>query len=705
MRIPLFLMLSLSAGLGSSALAAALSEAEFTRVINDVKILPAEAGPLPAKPGDRISGRTAVSTGVQSRAELRFPDKTLTRLGANSVFRMDPTSRTVDLDKGVILLQVPKQMGGARVRTAAVTAAVTGTTALVEYTPDGYIKIIVIEGEVDVFLNERRGTFRTLVPGDMWITRANDKTGLPLPVQVDLERLQKTSKLLNAEEFAPLGNQKQVVDALNGQSRKKLEGELMNTSFQIEGRGRNVTLTQGERQHVLGVAGSNPVRRPTPATQTRTERTATATAASSVSGPNQPVNVPGTTLFDNNSILPATPGAKAFNSITGTVEELPGSVYLPAQDGPFGDYMFGAPQSFPGLDAVLSARPAWTVFKGDEISIAGNPVVEPGIDSRNLILGSTGDFNFTSDPSLVQSGLAVGDRWALDGNTGALVVVSQNGSVNFDSFDLTGTTQEVGFYADGIASDAHLGGTLSPSLIRLPAGSFEASAGRDVMVSASTIEAKTIKLAAGRDIRLGSPAGGSAQLGGSGEIRLQAQQNIIISNSSQLRRLAQLDNTQVWLEAVNGNLEMIEGSSIDADVVNLSSMRGDLRLLDSTIAAREIKARVFDTGGTLLLSNAILGRGSNPSDLIRLSGEGAGGVRFVGATTLRGNVVDIAGKSVRIDSGSRVLLANPGGTTVYADAHLFNNGANGNFTGLSGSQTGGGPVEVIKKPYAGRPGF
>jgi hypothetical protein len=34
---------------------------------------------------------------------------------------------------------VPEQIRGAKVRTAAVTAAVTGGTALMEYLPGGYI--------------------------------------------------------------------------------------------------------------------------------------------------------------------------------------------------------------------------------------------------------------------------------------------------------------------------------------------------------------------------------------------------------------------------------------------------------------------------------------------------------------------------------------------------------------------------------------
>jgi hypothetical protein len=703
MKTPLRLILSLSGLAAGATAAASLSEAEFTRVINDVQVLPVEASPVPAKMGDRISGRTAVSTGAQSRAELRFPDKTLTRVGANSIFRMDASTKTVDLEKGVILLQVPKQLGGAKVRTAAVTAAVTGTTLLVEFTPDGFIKIIVIEGEVDVSLNERRSQFRTLVAGDLWITRADDKTGLPLPVQIDLGRLQKTSKLLNDGEFTPLGNEKQVQEALEGQARKKMDGELLNTSFQIEGRGRNVTLTQGGRQHVNGV-GPGPIGRP-PGRKAVPGQKKSEGAKVLATFPSKPINIPETTVFDDQSTINTFSLSNAYNSVAGGFVPLPGATYLPGQDGPFGDYMFDDPQAFSGIDALLSERASWFVLKGDELYISGDPSVESAGGPRNLLLGATGEFNFTATPPFAETGVVPGDHWTLDGNTDALMVASSSGSINFDSFKLTGTTQNVGFFADGPVSDVNITGRVPLALISLPGGSFEASAGQDVNVSGAIIESGNIKLSSRRDIRLGGHTAGPAKLAASGSVRLQAQQGVKITNSSQLLRLAQLDNPQVWIEAINGNLEVIEGSSVDADIVNMISQRGDVRLMSSTIAAREIKARVFDTGGTLLLSNAILGNGTNPSNLIRLYGEGAGGVRFVGDTTLRGDLVDIAGASVTIDPGSRVRLSNPAGTTVFSDAHQFNDGMNGNFTGLSDNEGEGGPVDVVKKPYSNRPGY
>lgn len=690
MKTSMRLMLSLFGFATGSVSGAPLSEGEFTRVINDVKILPVESSAIPAKPGDRISGRTAVSTGAQSRAELRFSDNTLTRLGANSIFRMDHSSRTVDVEKGVILLQVPKQMGGAKVRTAAVTAAVTGTTILLEFTPDGFVKIIVIEGEVDVSLNERKSQFRTLVAGDMWLSRTDDKSGLPMPVQVDLERLKKTSKLMSDKEFPPLGNQKQLEGALKEQGQKKQDGELVDTSFQIEGRGRNVTMFDADRQHIpFGNAKSPPSAPP---------------VAAPVSGPNKAINIAGTTVFDDQSVIDTYYPSNAYNSVAGGFTSLSGSNYIPSEDGLFGEYMFDDPQAFPGLDAVLAESESWFVLKGDEIYISGSPTVDSSIGPRNLIIGATGDINFTATPPFGGTAAATSNLWTLDSSVAALVFPTLSGSINFDSFNLIGTDQNVGFYADGPASDVNIGGIPS-ALISLPTGNFEAFAGRDLHVSGASVEAKTVKMAAGRDLQLGGTTAGAAKIAASGSISLRAKQGVKITNSSQLRRLSQLDNPQVLIQAEGGNVELAGGSSIDADAVNMTSQRGDVQLMNSTIAAREIKARVFDSGGTLLLSNAILGHGSDPSALIRLYGEGAGGVRFVGDTTLRGNNVQIAGTSVTIDPASRVRLSNPAGTTVYADSHRYNNGTNGNFTGLGSGQVGNGPVNVNKASFSGRPGY
>ena len=60
-----------------------------------------------------------------------------------------------------MLLQVPKGIGGAKIRTAAVTASITGTTIMMEYHPKKSIKVLVLEGSLRLSVN---GTIRRLPP-------------------------------------------------------------------------------------------------------------------------------------------------------------------------------------------------------------------------------------------------------------------------------------------------------------------------------------------------------------------------------------------------------------------------------------------------------------------------------------------------------------------------------------------------------------
>src|SRR6202008_1512975 len=73
--------------------ASASQEARVSQVIQDVRLLEAHAAPHPAAVNDKITLGTAVRTGVESRAELTFPDLTITRLGANTLFTLNQAAR------------------------------------------------------------------------------------------------------------------------------------------------------------------------------------------------------------------------------------------------------------------------------------------------------------------------------------------------------------------------------------------------------------------------------------------------------------------------------------------------------------------------------------------------------------------------------------------------------------------------------------
>ena len=221
LRLSAFL---LAATLGATAVAAGLNQATLTKVVNDVDVIPAGGRPQTASLGEVIRGRTGVRTGENSRAQLTFPDATLARLGENTLFSFERGTRMLDLENGAILLQVPKDAGGATIRSAPITAAITGTTLMMEYSPGnpGTVKVIVLEGTVRVSLKGRLGESVLVGAGEM-IGVASNARSLPEPVTVDVKRIMKTSRLVKAGELEAYGL---IVETIDEQQRQLQSGKL-----------------------------------------------------------------------------------------------------------------------------------------------------------------------------------------------------------------------------------------------------------------------------------------------------------------------------------------------------------------------------------------------------------------------------------------------------------------------------------------------
>ncbi len=710
--------------------AASFKEAEFTRVINDVRVLPIQQAPQPAQVGTKITGQSSVSTGVESRAELRFPDKTITRIGSNSVFRLDRGDRTVNLEKGVILLQVPKQLGGAKVRTAAVTAAVTGTSVMFEYTPDGFIKIIVLEGEVDVFFNDRPGVMTTLRAGDMLIMKPDAKE-FPMAVQVDLEKLKKTSKLLDPDEFGPPINVANLNDAQAEQDKLKKDGELLKTAFQIPGRGTVVTLTNEARQEIFKnivlQARPTPTGQPPapPETNNRNpgggneEPPADPTVPNTASPPGTPIRNPGTVVFTDGSSIVTNPHATAYSDLANAIITMQGTIYRPNLDGNFRTYLYGQSGGPTPVDAFLASHGNWFAFLADEIYIGGDIGVNSSVGPRNIALAAQGNVTF-ADVSERFPMAGGGNNWTLPPSVDALVISTGSGSITVDSsfslngtlgqpqhvfFDASGPTSDVtinggGFHPTGEGSEgsARFGGSEGLPQISFPDGSFHAVAGRDIVVLsnapyAPTIEAAEVKMDAGRDISVVE-----SQIRARALIQMKALENLTISNSSQLVALSEGDQLSVFLAAVNGNASLLQ-AYVDAFALEVSSDYGNVSITDSQVNADVVKARVLSTGGELLIANSTIGKAGS-SQLTRLYGEGASGVRFSGTNYLNSHTVNIAGKSVTIDAEGSVRLVNPSGTSVFTDTANFNHSSFGNFTDGEGS-----PITVPTQAFGNRPAY
>jgi len=214
--------------------AAQLESAKVTVAVNKVQIAPSGQSPKPAGVGDVLAGKATLETGESSRAELTFNDQTIARIGANSVFSFFRGTRELELNQGVIFMQVPKNAGGATIQTAAVTAAITGTTIAIEYSKakgkaHGAVKILVLEGTLRVYLKSRPGESILLTAGQM-IDLDPDASSLPEPKIFDIERLVRTSKLLGAP-FAPLASMPLITQSIASQEAEKKKGTLVISNY------------------------------------------------------------------------------------------------------------------------------------------------------------------------------------------------------------------------------------------------------------------------------------------------------------------------------------------------------------------------------------------------------------------------------------------------------------------------------------------
>jgi hypothetical protein len=94
---------------------------------------------------DVVTAKQFVATAMASRAELKFADHSIVRVGQNSIFSFEAGTRTLSLQKGTMLFYVPPGSGGGQIKTPSLTAAITGTVGKVSEN-----LIAVIHGKVRV---------------------------------------------------------------------------------------------------------------------------------------------------------------------------------------------------------------------------------------------------------------------------------------------------------------------------------------------------------------------------------------------------------------------------------------------------------------------------------------------------------------------------------------------------------------------------
>ncbi len=209
----------------SMANAAPLKSAVVTTVVNDVKLSERSEVAKVIGTGQTMGGSSTLLTGRKSRAALTFPDKTVSRVGANSVFRFSSGSRDMEIKQGSFLLQVPKGAGGATIRTSTVVAGITGTTTMMEYNPGISLKFICLEGTAK--LTNKKGD-KVQIPRGKMIIMHPDALKFPRPVMVDVKRMVKTSALVEKDTFGDLEPEAEaaIEETIAEQMEGKRDGSL-----------------------------------------------------------------------------------------------------------------------------------------------------------------------------------------------------------------------------------------------------------------------------------------------------------------------------------------------------------------------------------------------------------------------------------------------------------------------------------------------
>lgn len=210
--------------------AAPLNGARITAVSGDVKLLGNGTDSRPADVDDEVRRGTTLKTGVNSRVEVTFADETVARLGANTILRLSQGARSVELGEGAVLLRVRRGTGGAKIETAAVSAAITRTTVLFDFHDKALFKFMVLEGVARLSPNGFRGRSVRIHAGEILVGKPGDPLGRP--VAINLAEVMKTSRLVS--EFRTLRSEPLIAREIRKQRKRSRGGKLIEATPGLE---------------------------------------------------------------------------------------------------------------------------------------------------------------------------------------------------------------------------------------------------------------------------------------------------------------------------------------------------------------------------------------------------------------------------------------------------------------------------------------
>ena len=670
---------------GAAAKAAPLSEAHVSQVIQDVHLLATNAPPRPAAINDKVEQGTAVRTGTQSRAELTFTDLTITRLGENTIFSLNAAAREIDVTRGSVLLQVPANSAPAKISTAAVTAAITGGTALFGTGPP--VKFMVLEG-VGTFYPAGHPELAVTIPAGEMVTLTADGH-ISVPKTFDVKTVVATSALIVG--FPDLANLPLILQVMDQQQVDQ------STASSSPPPSKDIVDTTSQN------TSANPALSPPPSGGPPSEFGPPPT----ISPPDPYLITSGTTITTDPTIT--TNGTTDFGKLyRGT-----------ALDGSPTAFLFGeAPTVFDQLvfNGAQNNLPV-AVFKFADLQLTGDPTITvPSGATTNLALVSVG--NITSG--------SPGGTLTFAGIT-RLDFITQNGSINLGSDISFSGIDHLMFYARGSGSNLTLASPISGgSVVHLfsqgtvqvngnitVTDDFQSISGGDFLAGTGVITATNIDIAS---------VNGNLNIDGSqfpnppdntGSVVLSAGNtlNLVLDNRPAGFGWSSFDASATTINITGNNtfdfnsadVSIVAGSGgIQASTVNFVN---GVSLLMQTINGGDINIHGLSTSQTvtdqtggnvdLTSANDIVSSGS------LIAARSNGGITDgLNITIAAGGAINVGGglnlttDASNLATGGNIVVTSGGNMTIGGAFTLFISAASGTTTGVGGdiNVTSGGSL-------------
>ncbi|MGB5975743.1 MAG: FecR family protein, partial [Nodosilinea sp.] len=120
-----------------------LTRANVEALRNRVEFIPRGRQARSARTSDILAVGDALRTAASARADLRFNDGSLARVGERATFRFVPNTRNFRLTNGTVLLLIPPGRGRTNIQTPSAVTGIQGSAVVVRYIPDSDLTVVM----------------------------------------------------------------------------------------------------------------------------------------------------------------------------------------------------------------------------------------------------------------------------------------------------------------------------------------------------------------------------------------------------------------------------------------------------------------------------------------------------------------------------------------------------------------------------------